>query len=274
MKPLALLVFLVAVVAAGCDAESGVVKEQKQLYKAAADKVAKADSLAAVKEVMTDFSRKKIALTKKLQAGGRDRALESRLQLDADEGQAQLGAALAEFADRHKGTDNPTVVMETSMGSVKIELFEKLAPITVKNFLFYVDEKFYDGTIFHRMIPNFMIQGGGFLPGMKKEKTTGSPIENESYNGLVNDRGTLAMARTSDPNSATAQFFINVKDNTFLNRLENQDGFGYAVFGKVTEGMDVVDKIKQVPTGMRGGHENVPTNDVIIQSIRRVKEKV
>jgi cyclophilin family peptidyl-prolyl cis-trans isomerase len=170
------------------------------------------------------------------------------------------------------GGPNPVVVMETSMGTVKIELFESRAPITVKNFLAYVDDEFYDGTIFHRVIPDFMIQGGGFEPGMKQKKTR-APVKNESTNGLANDRYTLAMARTGDPNSATAQFFINVKNNDFLNRANAQDKVGYAVFGKVIEGMDVVDKIRYVETGKRGDHGDVPKEDVIIKSIRRVEKK-
>jgi cyclophilin family peptidyl-prolyl cis-trans isomerase len=163
---------------------------------------------------------------------------------------------------------NPVVVIDTSMGPVKIELFQDKAPITVKNFLEYVDSKHYDGTIFHRVIPTFMIQGGGFEPGMR-QKNTGPAIRNEAGNGLSNTRGTLAMARTSQPNSATDQFFINVRDNTFLDRAQAQDKVGYAVFGKVIEGMDVVERIKEVPTANRGGHEAVPVEDVIIKSIRR-----
>src|SRR5262249_22901351 len=139
------------------------------------------------------------------------------------------------------GSSNPVVIIDTSMGTIKAELYESRAPITVKNFLAYVDEHFYDGTIFHRVMPDFMIQGGGFLPGMEEKKDKYAPIKNESHNGLTNDRGTLAMARTPDPDSATAQFFINVKDNPSLN-LSTRDA-GYAVFGRVIEGMDVVDKI-------------------------------
>jgi peptidyl-prolyl cis-trans isomerase B (cyclophilin B) len=164
---------------------------------------------------------------------------------------------------------NPTVVITTSSGTMKVELFEDKAPITVKNFLSYVDEKFYDGTIFHRVISDFMIQGGGFEPGMK-QKQTRAAIKNESGNGLANVKGTLAMARTSDPDSATAQFFINVKDNGFLDKAKAQDRVGYCVFGKVTEGLDVVDKIKAVKTGTRGYHENVPIQDVTIQTVRRL----
>jgi cyclophilin family peptidyl-prolyl cis-trans isomerase len=167
---------------------------------------------------------------------------------------------------------NPVVVMDTSVGKIKIELFKDKAPITVKNFLQYVDEKHYDGTVFHRVIPTFMIQGGGFAPGMK-EKETHEAIKNESTNGVSNVRGTLAMARTGEPHSATAQFFINVKDNTFLDRAKARDGVGYAVFGRVIDGMDVVEKIKQVETATRGPHENVPVQDVVIRSVRRVDSK-
>jgi cyclophilin family peptidyl-prolyl cis-trans isomerase len=165
---------------------------------------------------------------------------------------------------------NPVVVMDTSMGTIKIELFEKDAPITVKNFLEYVDDKFYDGTIFHRVIPTFMVQGGGFEAGMKEKKTK-DPIKNESTNGLSNKKYTLAMARTNVPDSATAQFYINVKDNDFLDREKARDKVGYCVFGKVIDGMDVVDKIKAVETGDKGAHENVPLKDVIIKSVRREK---
>jgi len=167
---------------------------------------------------------------------------------------------------------NPMVVMETSMGTIKIELFEDKAPNTVKNFLSYVDDKFYDNTVFHRVIPNFMIQGGGMETGLR-EKRAKDPIKNESTNGLTNTRGTLAMARTSAPDSATAQFFINVADNGFLNRNQSRDGVGYCVFGKVTEGMDVVDKIKAVRTASRGSHDDVPVEDVVIKSVRRAEAK-
>jgi cyclophilin family peptidyl-prolyl cis-trans isomerase len=154
------------------------------------------------------------------------------------------------------------VIMETSLGTIKIELDGDKAPITVANFLSYVDEQFYDGTIFHRVMSNFMIQGGGFESGMKQKKTKPA-IKNESGNGLSNSRGTIAMARTNALDSATSQFYINVVNNTGL------DGSKYCVFGKVTEGMDVVDKIKAVSTGARAGHENVPLQDVVIKSVRR-----
>jgi cyclophilin family peptidyl-prolyl cis-trans isomerase len=164
----------------------------------------------------------------------------------------------------------PRVVMETNHGRILIELDAEKAPGTVKNFLQYVDDKHYDGLIFHRVIPDFMIQGGGHLPGLK-EKPARPPIKNEAANGLLNTRGTIAMARTSDPDSATSQFFINCKDNAFLDHAKAADKAGYCVFGKVVEGMDVIDKIRQAPTGNVGGHSNVPINDVIIRSVRRLE---
>jgi cyclophilin family peptidyl-prolyl cis-trans isomerase len=162
---------------------------------------------------------------------------------------------------------NPVVVMETSMGTIKIELFEDKAPITVKNFLSYVEDKHYDGLIFHRVIPTFMIQGGGMEPGMKEKKTK-EPIKNEAGNQLPNNRGTIAMARTNQADSATSQFFINVKDNKALDRAMSRDGVGYCVFGRVIEGMDVVDKIKDVKTASKMGHDDVPVEDVVIKSVR------
>lgn len=166
-------------------------------------------------------------------------------------------------------TKNPTVLMETSQGNVTIELFQKDAPITVKNFLSYVKDGFYSDTVFHRVIPGFMIQGGGFTSGMK-EKATKAPIRNEAANGLKNDRGTVAMARTANPDSASAQFFINVVDNQGLNR-PMPDGHGYAVFGKVVKGMDVVDKIAAVKTGTKGPFQDVPLKPVVIKSVKVVK---
>jgi len=160
---------------------------------------------------------------------------------------------------------NPRVKLETNQGDMVITLDADKAPKTVENFLSYVKEGFYNGTIFHRVIDGFMIQGGGFEPGMK-QKPTHAPIENEANNGLKNDKYTLAMARTSDPHSATAQFFINVANNDFLNfTAPTPNGWGYAVFGQITEGTDVVDKIKGVKTGNSGFHQNVPTEDVIIE---------
>jgi cyclophilin family peptidyl-prolyl cis-trans isomerase len=165
-------------------------------------------------------------------------------------------------------TKNPVVVMDTSMGKITIELLEDKAPITVKNFLKYVDDKHYDGTIFHRVIADFMIQGGGFAPGMK-EKETYAPIKNEAGNGLANKRGTIAMARTNKPDSATAQFYINVKDNPGLDRANAKDKVGYAVFGKVIDGMDVVDAIRRAETTSKGMFDDVPAKDVVIRSVRR-----
>ncbi len=160
--------------------------------------------------------------------------------------------------------DMPYVEFETTMGNIVIELNAEKAPKTVENFLNYVKKGHYDGTIFHRVIDGFMIQGGGFDANMK-EKATSAPIENEADNGLRNDVGTIAMARTSDPHSATGQFFINVKDNSFLNHSsKTMQGWGYAVFGKVTQGLDVINKIKGVPTGRYGMHADVPTTPVVI----------
>jgi peptidyl-prolyl cis-trans isomerase A (cyclophilin A) len=163
---------------------------------------------------------------------------------------------------------NPVVLMETSLGNVKLELFAKEAPISVKNFLDYVKSGFYDGTIYHRIIPNFMIQGGGFTTDLQ-QKQTNPPIKNEADNGLKNLRGTLAMARTMVVDSATAQFFINVVDNGTLNhRDKTQQGYGYAVFGKVSEGMDVVDKIAAVKTGILKSFRDVPETPVVIKSMK------
>jgi len=156
------------------------------------------------------------------------------------------------------------VRLATSLGDIVVELDAEKAPKTVDNFLQYVKAGHYDGTIFHRVIENFMIQGGGMKPDMS-EKATRAPVPLESRSGLSNVRGTLAMARTMDPNSATAQFFINVKDNAFLDQPNARDGNGYAVFGKVVAGMDVVDKIKVVPVADKGGHQNVPTTPVTIK---------
>jgi peptidyl-prolyl cis-trans isomerase B (cyclophilin B) len=156
----------------------------------------------------------------------------------------------------------------TNLGAFTLELDAAKAPKTVANFISYVESGHYDGTIFHRVIDGFMIQGGGFAPGMK-QKSVGEPVTNEAANGLKNDRYTVAMARTSDPHSATAQFFINVGDNDFLN-YPGQDGWGYCVFGRVIEGTDVVDKITAVKTGNSGYHQNVPKTDVIIESAKTI----
>lgn len=166
-----------------------------------------------------------------------------------------------------KQKTNPVVLIKTSLGDIKVELNAEKAPVTVKNFLDYTQENFYDHTIFHRVIPGFMIQGGGFTADLK-QKTTHAPIKNEAENGLLNERGTLAMARTSDVNSATGQFFINTVDNAFLNfKGKSPQTYGYCVFGKVIQGMDVVDKIAKVPTSDKGPHQNVPVQPVEILSV-------
>ncbi len=170
---------------------------------------------------------------------------------------------------------NPSVEMQTNQGKIVIELYQDKAPKTVENFIAYAKEGFYANTVFHRVIDGFMIQGGGFTEKME-QKPTRAPIQNEAAAGfkagLKNDLGTLAMARTSDPDSATAQFFINLKDNAFLN-YPGQDGFGYTVFGKVTEGLDIVQKIAKVATGNRGPHQNVPLAPVIIQTVKIIDAK-
>ncbi|MFQ3235971.1 MAG: peptidyl-prolyl cis-trans isomerase B (cyclophilin B) [Paraglaciecola sp.] len=159
------------------------------------------------------------------------------------------------------------VNIHTNYGLISLELFADKAPETVKNFLSYAEEGFYDNTVFHRVIEGFMVQGGGFEPGMD-QKETKATIKNEANNGLLNEIGTVAMARTNEPHSATSQFFINVGDNSFLNfRSESGDGWGYCVFAKVSEGMDVVNKIKEVQTGTSGYHQDVPVEDVIIQKV-------
>jgi peptidyl-prolyl cis-trans isomerase A (cyclophilin A) len=179
-----------------------------------------------------------------------------------------LGASGGLAADK-----NPVVVIDTSMGKIKVELYPDKAPITVKNFLSYVDDKFYDGTIFHRVISGFMIQGGGYEAGKPitpgGEKKTKPPIKNEAANGLSNKLGTIAMARTNVPDSATAQFYINHKDNNFLDKEKAPDGVGYCVFGKVLDGMDVVNRIAAVKTTKPG---DVPVEPVMIKSIRRAEK--
>jgi len=156
------------------------------------------------------------------------------------------------------------VQLQTNKGDITLELDDAKAPKTVANFVSYVKSGHYDNTVFHRVIPGFMIQGGGFEPGMR-QKPTQAPIENESHNGLLNDHYTVAMARTSAPHSASAQFFINATNNGFLNKAQSQDGWGYAVFGKVSAGTDVVDAIEKVKTGRSAGHGDVPVEDVVIQ---------
>ena len=173
-----------------------------------------------------------------------------------------LSSGLAASAPK----ENPVVILKTSLGEIKVELYAEKAPKTVENFLAYVDAEFFDGTLFHRVIPNFMIQGGGLKADLGKKQTR-APIVNEADNGLKNEVGTLAMARTSDKDSATSQFFINLASNDSLNH--GARNFGYAVFGRVVDGMEVVDKIAATSTGSRGGHQNVPKTDVVIESARR-----
>ena len=169
----------------------------------------------------------------------------------------------------------PTVEMTTNLGKITLELYPEKAPKTVEFFLYNAKHGFYEATIFHRVIDGFMIQGGGFNSSMEEKKTRTPALQNEANNGLSNDRGTVAMARTQDPHSARVQFFINLKDNDSLNHPNRNDpsGFGYAVFGKVTAGMDVVDKIAKVPTGNAGYYENVPTTPVVIQSVKIISKK-
>jgi cyclophilin family peptidyl-prolyl cis-trans isomerase len=180
---------------------------------------------------------------------------------------ALLAVALAVAPAAAQEKKNPVVVIDTSMGKIKLELFPKEAPLTVKNFLGYVDEKFYDGTLFHRVARGFVIQGGGLLPGLRPKRTH-APVKNEAGNGLANKRGTVAMARTDNPDSATSQFYINLKDSPHLDRAG--DSAGYTVFGRVIDGADVALKISQVETGV-GPRREVPREDVVIKSIRRVE---
>jgi cyclophilin family peptidyl-prolyl cis-trans isomerase len=175
------------------------------------------------------------------------------------------------FAEEEKMDSNPMVLVKTSLGDFTVELYEKEAPISVKNFLSYVDKKFYDGTIFHRIIPTFVLQGGGFTADMMK-KATAPPIKNEADNGLKNKKGTLSMARTSDINSATSQFFINLKNNDALDHKDKTTpGYGYAVFGMVVDGWEVCEKIKKVKTTTKGQYKDVPVKPVVIESIRRIE---
>ena len=179
-------------------------------------------------------------------------------------------AAEGETAVHRPSGEHPVVEMQTSLGTIRIELYPDRAPRTVENFLQYVRDGFYDGTIFHRVVPGFVIQGGGFTPDLE-EKPTREPIRNEADNGLQNLRGTIAMARTPDPHSAAAQFFINLKHNAPLDfTAPTPRGFGYTVFGKVIAGMDVVDRIARVETTTRGPYQNVPVNPVVIESVRIV----
>ena len=180
--------------------------------------------------------------------------------------------ATLSFATENTMSDTQTKVkLTTNLGEIIIQLNTEKAPVSSANFLTYVNEGFYNGTIFHRIIPDFMAQGGGFDTSFN-QKAVHAPIKNEANNGLANNRGTLAMARTNDPNSATAQFFINLKDNSFLNHTsQTSSGWGYAVFGEVIEGMDVVDAMAKQATSNRGGHENVPKTDIVIEKAEVIK---
>jgi peptidyl-prolyl cis-trans isomerase B (cyclophilin B) len=177
-------------------------------------------------------------------------------------------AQTPETENRTENTENPILILHTNYGAITLELFEDKAPLSVANFIQYARDGHYDGTLFHRVIPNFMIQGGGFDTEFQ-QKPTRDPIQNEADNGLSNARGTVAMARTNDPHSATSQFFINVTDNNFLDHRSPASGqtWGYAVFGRVSDGMDVVDAIREVETGRRSFHQDVPVADVIIERV-------
>lgn len=178
--------------------------------------------------------------------------------------------SIQSFAEKTKVENKIRVLLETNYGEITLELDKEKAPVTVENFLGYVDSGFYDGTIFHRVIDNFMVQGGGFTPDMA-QKPTKSPIKNEAKNGLANEVGTIAMARTNVVDSATAQFFINVNNNDFLDhKSDNPSGFGYAVFGKVVEGMPVVNRMKAASTTSNGGHQDVPKEPIIIKKAKRI----
>ena len=191
-------------------------------------------------------------------------------QPNAQQDAAQPAGQAAQDAGEQQEEQFVYIQMTTSKGDIFLELNNEKAPISTENFVTYAKSDFYDGTIFHRVIEDFMIQGGGLTADME-EKETRAPIKNESDNGLLNKKMTVAMARTPLPNSATSQFFINLADNDFLNRAQSRDGYGYAVFGKVVEGQDVVNKIAEMPTRPRGVHSNVPVQDVVIESARVVE---
>jgi len=178
----------------------------------------------------------------------------------------------AAFADLLKSSSNPVVTISTNKGDIVVELFAEEAPQSVRNFLHYVNSGYYTDTIFHRVIPDFMIQGGGFTESMQKKAGLADTIENEADNGLKNERGTLAMARTQDPHSATSQFFINAKDNDFLDfKAKSRSGWGYAVFGRVIQGMDIVEAIENSTTTTKSGYQNVPRQVVIMQGVSQLQ---
>lgn len=278
MRSLASWSCLAAFCLAGCagdgSPEDKLIQTENQLNQQLVEAISKAKDLAAVQEAMQQNAEKLKSVLTEIKRLPKDRLqkLSERFEADTAASRKAVDVALNKFQEKMLASGNlPMVQIDTSMGPVKVVLYDALAPITVKNFLAYADEGFFNGTLFHRVIPDFMIQGGGFLPGLKEKQDTRPTIKNEAFNGLSNQRGTIAMARTSDPDSAGAQWFINVKDNPFLDRARAQDGAGYTVFGRVTDGMDVVDKIKQVKTADRGGHEKVPVEDVVIQSVKRIE---
>ncbi len=263
----ALLLSLLVFGCGGPGPEKEISKEIDAANDEYIEEVRKASGVDAVMELAARCEARKAKALARLEQLSPERRKTATATINkATEASRERQEQAAEEAPRllRKGP-NPLVLMETSLGPIRLELYERAAPRTVENFLRYVDEKFYDGTIFHRVMSDFMIQGGGLEPGLK-EKPTHKPIGNEAYNGLSNLRGTVAMARTSDRDSATAQFFINLKNNYQLNRE-------YAVFGEVTEGMDVVDKIRSVAVRDRGDYEKVPVEDVVIKSVRRVEKK-
>jgi peptidyl-prolyl cis-trans isomerase B (cyclophilin B) len=198
-----------------------------------------------------------------------------RARIGAPRGRCRAGGPIVQGRDAERDTHmtrRPKIHMQTNYGTIVLELFPDKAPKTVTNFLQYVKDSFYDNTLFHRVIDNFVVQGGGFGPGMT-QKVSHPPIENEANNGLRNERGTIAMARATDPHSASSQFFINVVDNDFLNyTAPTPAGWGYCVFGRVVDGMHVVDQIKGVPTGSRLGFRDVPLTDVIVEKVQLIEE--
>lgn len=182
-----------------------------------------------------------------------------------------VAAIMGCFVSPASAQEKPVYLIKTNQGDIKVETFSKEAPISAKNFDDYVKSGFYDGTIFHRVIPDFMIQCGGFSPDMKEKANKAAPIKNESSNGLQNKKYTLSMARTNVADSATSQFYINVADNAFLDKANSRDNVGYAVFGRIVEGQDVVDKIAQVKTGNKGGHGDVPNEPIVIESVTKIE---
>ncbi len=267
---------LLGATVAGCYSRQDSIKRSlKTLNNNTAASVEEAQSVEELRKVLNKYVESKASILTQIKDIPKPELSKFARELseDVSESDAALRAALEKKTEGLlDGTYKPVVKIETSMGDIEVELYEKLAPETVKNFLKYVKDGHYDGTVFHRVIKGFMIQGGGFEPGMKEKKGRES-IRNESGNGLSNKRGTIAMARTTHPHSASDQFFINAVDNVPLDKISAMDKWGYTVFGKVKDGMDVVDKIRSVKTGRRGGYSDVPEQDVVIQSVRRIDMK-